>query len=87
MAKKSTKQPVKKAKRAAKAPKPIALYTWATPNGHKISIMLEELGVPYEADPVDINKGEQFDSDFLKISLNNRIPAIIDPQGPGGRPI
>ena len=87
MAKKPTKKPVKKAKRAVKAPKPIALYTWATPNGHKISIMLEELGVPYEAHPVDINKGEQFAPAFLKISPNNRVPAIVDPQGPGGKPI
>lgn len=87
MAKKSTKKPVKKIRRAAKPPKPIALYTWATPNGHKISIMLEELGVPYEAHPVDINKGEQFAPDFLTIAPNNRIPAIVDPQGPGGRPI
>ena len=87
MAKKSTKKPVKKAKKVAKAPKPIALYTWATPNGHKISIMLEELGVPYAAHPVDINKGEQFTPAFLKISPNNRIPAIVDPGGPGGKPI
>jgi GST-like protein len=84
MAKKPTKKSVKKAKRPAK---PIALYTWATPNGHKISIMLEELGVPYEAFPVDINKGEQFAPAFLKISPNNRIPAIVDPQGPRGKPI
>ena len=84
MAKKPTEKPVKKAKRAAK---PIALYYWATPNGHKISIMLEELGVPYETHPVDINKGEQFAPAFLKISPNNRMPAIIDPDGPGGRPV
>jgi GSH-dependent disulfide-bond oxidoreductase len=88
MAKKSTKKAVKKPKRRASKPlKPIALYTWSTPNGHKISIMLEELGVPYEAYPVDINKGEQFAPAFLKISPNNRIPAIVDPNGPGGRPI
>ena len=84
MAKKSTKKTVKKAK--APAP-PIALYYWSTPNGHKISIMLEELGVPYEIHPIDIGKGEQFAPAFLKISPNNRIPAILDPDGPGGRPI
>ena len=87
MAKKPTKKPVKKAGKATKAPKPIALYTWATPNGHKISIMLEELGVPYAVHAVDINKGEQFAPAFLKIAPNNRIPAIVDPDGPGGRPI
>ncbi|HEY2008097.1 MAG TPA: glutathione S-transferase N-terminal domain-containing protein [Rhizomicrobium sp.] len=91
MAKKSTRKPVKKAKApAGKAPrpaKPIALYYWPTPNGHKISIMLEELGVPYEVRPVNIGKGEQFEPAFLKISPNNRMPAIIDPNGPGGRPI
>ena len=86
MARKSTKRPVKKTKRP-KAKKPITLYYWSTPNGHKISIMLEELGVPYEAHPVNINKGEQFAPAFLKISPNNRIPAIVDPDGPGGRPI
>jgi len=91
MAKKSTKKPVKKAKalarRAPKPPKPIALYYWPTPNGHKISIMLEELGVPYEVHPININKGEQFAPAFLKISPNNRMPAIVDPGGPGGRSI
>src|SRR5262249_17291012 len=83
--KKSTRKPVKKAK-ASKA-RPIRLYYWSTPNGHKISIMLEELGVPYELHPININKGEQFAPGFLKISPNNRIPAILDPDGPGGRPI
>jgi GSH-dependent disulfide-bond oxidoreductase len=87
MAKKSTKKPVKKAKAPAQPPKPIALYYWPTPNGHKISIMLEELGVPYEVHPLNINKGEQFAPAFLKISPNNRMPAIIDLGGPGGRPI
>jgi GST-like protein len=72
---------------ARKAPKPIRLFYWPTPNGHKISIMLEELGVPYEVHFVDIGKGEQFAPAFLKISPNNRMPAIIDPDGPGGRPI
>jgi GST-like protein len=67
--------------------RPIALYYWPTPNGHKISIMLEELGVPYQLHPVNIGKGEQFAPDFLKISPNNRMPAIVDPAGPGGRAI
>ena len=54
------------------------LYTWTTPNGRKISIMLEELGVPYTVTPIDIGKDEQFAPEFLKISPNNKIPAIID---------
>jgi GST-like protein len=73
-------------KSAAKA-KPIDLYYWATPNGFKISIMLEECGLPYNFVPVNISKGEQFKPDFLKISPNNRMPAIVDPDGPGGKPI
>ena len=56
----------------------IDLYTWTTPNGRKASIMLEEIGLPYTAHPVDISKDEQFKADFLKISPNNRIPAIVD---------
>jgi len=64
--------------------KPIELYYWPTPNGWKISIMLEELGVPYEVKYVNIGKGEQFEPDFLVISPNNRMPAIIDPEGPTG---
>ena len=56
----------------------IDLYTWTTPNGRKASIALEELGLPYTAHPIDINKGEQYQPDFLKISPNNRIPAIVD---------
>ena len=56
----------------------IDLYTWTTPNGRKVSILLEELGVPYEVHPVDISKDEQFKPDFLKIAPNNRIPAIVD---------
>ena len=56
----------------------IDLYTWNTPNGRKVSILLEELGVPYKVYPIDITKDEQFDPDFLKISPNNRIPAIVD---------
>lgn len=66
---------------------PIVLYFWATPNGFKISIMLEEIGAPYEIKKVDISKGEQFKPDFLAISPNNRMPAIVDPDGPDGRPI
>jgi GST-like protein len=88
-AKKKTpaKKAAKRGKPAPKPAKPIALYYWPTPNGHKISIMLEELGVPYEVHPINIGKGEQFAPAFLKISPNNRMPAIIDPNGPGGRPI
>jgi GST-like protein len=56
----------------------IDLYTWSTPNGRKVSIMLEEVGLPYRAHPIDINKNEQFEPAFLKISPNNRIPAIVD---------
>lgn len=67
--------------------KPIELYYWPTPNGWKITIMLEELGVPYEVKYVNIGKGEQFEPSFLKIAPNNRMPAIIDPEGPGGQPI
>lgn len=67
--------------------KPIELYYWPTPNGFKISIMLEELGIPYEVKYVNIGKGDQFKPDFLKIAPNNRMPAIIDPEGPGGEPI
>ena len=65
----------------------ITLYTWATPNGHKISIALEELGLAYEVRTVDITRGEQFDPGFLTISPNNKIPAIIDDDGPGGTPV
>lgn len=66
---------------------PIELYYWPTPNGWKITIMLEELGVPYEVKYINIGKGEQFEPDFLKIAPNNRMPAIVDPDGPGGEPI
>ena len=65
----------------------IDLYTWPTPNGHKIHIMLEETGTPYRVIPVNIGKGEQFDPDFLKISPNNKMPAMIDPEGPDGEPV
>ncbi len=67
--------------------KPIELYYWPTPNGWKISLMLEECRLPYVMVPVNIGKGEQFTPGFLKISPNNRMPAIVDPDGPGGRPI
>jgi glutathione S-transferase/GST-like protein len=66
---------------------PIELYFWPTPNGHKISIALEEMDLAYVLKPVNIGKGEQFSSGFIKISPNNRMPAIIDPDGPGGAPI
>ncbi len=65
----------------------IDLYTWGTPNGRKVSIMLEEVGLPYTVHTVDIGKDEQFAPDFLKISPNNKIPAIVDPDGPGGEPL
>ena len=65
----------------------IDLYTWNTPNGRKISVALEEMGLPYTVHPVNISKDEQFKPDFLKISPNNRIPAIVDPDGPGAAPI
>jgi len=80
---KKTKSSAKKLSRAA----PIELYYWPTPNGHKISILLEELKLPYVMKPVNIGAGEQFTPAFLKISPNNRMPAIIDPKGPGGKPI
>jgi GST-like protein len=65
----------------------IELHTWNTPNGRKISVALEEMGLPYRVHPINISKGEQFAPAFLKISPNNRIPAIVDPDGPGGKPI
>lgn len=66
---------------------PIELYYFPTPNGWKISILLEELELPYVVKRVDITQGEQFDPAFLQISPNNRIPAVVDPDGPGGAPI
>jgi len=66
---------------------PIDLYTWNTPNGRKISVALEEMALPYAVHPVDITQGRQFDEAFLRISPNNRIPAIVDPEGPDGQPI
>ncbi len=67
--------------------KPIDLYFWPTPNGWKISIALEEMALPYTTHLVDISKGDQFDPAFLKIAPNNRMPAIVDPDGPDGAPI
>ena len=66
---------------------PIEFWTWNTPNGRKISVALEEMGLAYDVRPVNISKGEQFAPAFLKISPNNRIPAIVDPEGPGGAPL
>jgi GST-like protein len=65
----------------------IEVYSWATPNGHKVHIMLEECGLPYRAHAVDIGAGDQFRPEFLTISPNNKIPAIVDPDGPDGQPI
>jgi GST-like protein len=65
----------------------IYLYTWGTPNGRKVSILLEELGLFYRTFPVDITKDEQFAPEFLAISPNNKIPAITDPDGPDGQPL
>ena len=71
--------------------KMIDVYSWATPNGHKVHIMMEEcgyrLGQDWLAHPIDIGAGDQFKPDFLKISPNNKIPALVDPQGPDGKPI
>lgn len=96
MARKTKKKATKKATRAVSNPlrkagrpkqKPIDLYYWATPNGWKISIMLEECALPYKVHFVNIGKGDQFKPEFLKIAPNNRMPAIVDPKGPGGKPI
>ncbi len=65
----------------------IEVYSWATPNGHKVHIMLEECALPYRVIAIDIGKGDQFGHDFLAISPNNKIPAIVDPDGPDGKPI
>lgn len=67
--------------------RPIELHFWPTPNGFKVAIALEEMGLPYEIHLVNIGKGEQFRPEFLAISPNNRMPAIVDPDGPGGEPI
>jgi GST-like protein len=65
----------------------IDLYSWPTPNGHKIHIMLEECGLSYNVHPINIGKGDQFDPAFLAISPNNKIPALVDSDGPDGKPI
>ena len=65
----------------------IELYTWSTPNGRKVSIMLEECALPYRVHPVNIGKGEQFTPEFLALNPNNRIPAIVDSEGPDGKPL
>jgi GSH-dependent disulfide-bond oxidoreductase len=65
----------------------IEVFSWPTPNGHKVHVMLEECGLPYRVTPVDIGAGEQFKPQFLAISPNNKIPALTDPQGPDGKPI
>jgi GST-like protein len=65
----------------------IDVYSWATPNGHKVHIMLEECGLSYMVHPVDIGAGDQFKPEFLRISPNNKMPAIVDSEGPDGRPI
>ena len=65
----------------------IELYTWGTPNGRKVSIMLEEVGLPYTVHAVDIGADAQFEPEFVKISPNSKIPAIVDPDGPDGAPI
>src|SRR5262249_20012034 len=90
-AKSSRNRPARKAQspstRGDGGKKPIDLYYWPTPNGWKITIMLEECALPYATIPVNISKGDQFKPQFLAISPNNRIPAIVDHDGPGGKPI
>ena len=66
---------------------PIDLFFWPTPNGFKVTIFLEEADIPYTVHPINIGKGDQFKPDFLAIAPNNRMPAIVDPEGPGGKPI
>jgi GSH-dependent disulfide-bond oxidoreductase len=65
----------------------IDLYTWTTPNGRKVSIMLEELGLPYRTHAINIGKGDQFNPDYVKINPNAKIPSILDPDGPDGKPV
>ena len=65
----------------------IDLYTWSTPNGRKVSIMLEEVGLQYFVHPIDISKNQQFTPDFIAINPNGKIPAIVDTEGPSGRPL
>jgi GST-like protein len=65
----------------------IDFYTWTTPNGRKVSIMLEETGLPYRVHAIDISKGDQFKPEYIAINPNSKIPAIVDPDGPDGKPI
>jgi GSH-dependent disulfide-bond oxidoreductase len=65
----------------------IQLYTWGTPNGKKVSIMLEEISMPYEVHPINLGQGDQFKPEYLAINPNNKIPSIIDKEGPGGKPL
>src|SRR5215469_1115843 len=65
----------------------IDLYTWSTPNGRKVSIMLEELGLGYRVHKIDISKGDQFKPEFVAINPNSKIPAIVDSEGPGSKPL
>lgn len=65
----------------------IDVYFWPTPNGRKVSIMIEETGLPHILKPLDITRGEQFEPDFLALNPNNKIPVIVDPDGPGGEPL
>ena len=65
----------------------IQLFTWGTPNGKKVSVMLEEVGLPYEVHPISLQKGDQFTPEYLAINPNNKIPSIIDTDGPGGQPL
>src|SRR5215210_6755502 len=81
------RKPAATRKKPTARTKPIDLYYWPTPNGFKISIMLEECGLPYTMIPVNIARGDQFKPEFLAISPNNRMPAIVDHAGPGGRPL
>ncbi len=64
----------------------IDLYSWKTPNGRKVSIMLEEVGLPYEVHPINLGKGEQFEPEYLELNPNNKIPTIVDREGPDGKP-
>jgi GST-like protein len=65
----------------------IELYTWGTPNGKKVSVMLEEIGLSYNVHPINIGQGDQFKPDYVAINPNSKIPAIIDTEGPGGKPV
>ena len=65
----------------------IDFYTWTTPNGRKVSIMLEEVALPYQVHAINIGQGDQFKPDYLKINPNGKIPSIVDPEGPDGKPI